>query len=113
MGFSEGQGPFGEVDPPNDAPEDCVAVEIRGDSLGPFFNGWFAFYRELRDPPTADLLGTLCVVGLPDGRVLIKKIIKGSDPDRFTLLAQAGSPIENVRILWAAKVLDIAPRVMH
>src|SRR5215510_5480089 len=39
-----------------DAAEDTVAVEIRGDRLGPFFNRWDVFYDDVHRPMTADLI---------------------------------------------------------
>ena len=91
-----------EIDPP-DANESTVAVEIRGDSLGPFFNRWLVFYDDVRRPMTPDLIGQLCVVGLEDGRVLIKQVQRGSDLGLFTLLSATEKPIVDVAIAWAAR----------
>jgi hypothetical protein len=62
-----------EVIGPADANESTAALEIRGESLGPFFNRWYLFYDDVRRPMTSDLVGQLCVVGLADGRHLIKQ----------------------------------------
>lgn len=108
--FFDAQGPFEEVPMPENGTENTVAVEARGDSLGPFFNRWLVYYDELRTPPTSDLIGQLCVVQLLDGRTLVKKLMRGSHPDLYHLLSQTESPIEDVELEWAARVTSMAPR---
>lgn len=103
MYFEAGQGPFGEVLMPPHAPEGTVAAEIRGDSLGPV-NGWFAYFSGRRDPPSSDLVGRLCIVGLADGRILIKRIARGRKARRFDLWGAAGEPLQDQRLDWAAPV---------
>lgn len=107
--YGEGQGTGEEVEH-HGANESTVAVEIRGDSLGQFFDRWLAFYDDIRVPFEPSLFGELCVVGLDTGGVLIKKVEKGARRGRYTLLAQVGSPIYDARIEWAAAVKAMAPR---
>lgn len=99
-----------QVSPPLGATANTVAVEIRGESLGPAIDRWLAFYDDVRAPITPDLIGHLCVVGLDDGRVLIKKIMRGRQPGTFDLVPTIGETIRSVRISWAARVKSIAPR---
>lgn len=108
--FAEGQGPFEDVSAPEDATDDTVAVEIRGDSLGSFFDRWLVYYDDVRRPVTSDLLGKLCVVGLADGRTLIKKIIRGQRRGLFTLNSQFEPPIYDAIVEWAARVKRMEPR---
>lgn len=108
--FSEGQGPFDYVEAPPGAGEEAVAAEIRGDSLGAFFNHWLVFYNDVHSPVTPNLLGELCVVGLEDGRVLVKKIAQGSKADVFHLISQFEEPIFDAVVMWAAKVNGMRPR---
>ena len=64
--FSDAQGPRrgrGSVR----ATKDTVAVRIRGTSLGRMFDGWLAFYDEVRNSPERSMLNDLCVCG-PRGR---------------------------------------------
>lgn len=88
-----------------------VALRIIGSSLGKFFNRWYVCYDDVRSPITDDLIGELCVVGLSDDRVFIKKIARRGRTNRFDLLSNAENedPIENVTIEWAAKVTDLRP----
>lgn len=89
--------------------DQTVALRIIGTSLGAFFNRWYVLYDDVRSPVTDDLIGKLCVVGLSDDRVLIKKIARHGRTKRFDLFSNAeGEPaIKNVSIEWAAKVNDL------
>jgi hypothetical protein len=108
--FAEGQGPLGHVSAPDDAGPRTVAVEIRGESLGPFFVEWLVFYDDVRSPVTADLHGRLCVVGLPDGRVLVKKLQPSRAEGAFHLLSQNEDPLLDQAVAWAASVTGMRPR---
>ena len=87
-------GEFDEVPAPEGATESSVAVEIRGESLGSFFDRWVVHYDDVRRPVTPDMIGPLCVVGLDDGRVLIKKIKRSKTKGFFSsALSDGGSDI--------------------
>lgn len=98
-----------EVPAPEGSTPSTVAVEIRGTSLGALFDRWLVFYDDVRRPVTSDLIGRLCVVGLADERVLIKKIKRGRD-GMFTLLSNTEDPIHDAVIEWAARVKTMVPR---
>ena len=108
--YAVAQGDLDEVDPPRGSNEDTVAVEIRGESLGAFFNRWLVFYDDVRRPVTPDLIGELCVVGLEDGRVLIKQVQRSRTEGLFNLISSIEKPILDVAVEWAAKVNSIARR---
>lgn len=108
--FGEGDGEHELVQAPPNATEATVAVEARGDSLGPALDRSLIYYDDRRDPYTGEFLGDLCVVGTADGQVLVKVIRRGSQPGRYTLYGQFGAPIEDVEIVWAARVTAIIPR---
>lgn len=103
-------GELGEVEIPIAIGAETVAVEIRGDSLGPFFNRWLAYYDDIRRPVTPDLIGRLCVVGLADGRVLIKRLQQSKTKGLFHLLSQYDDPITDVAVEWAARVRSMVQR---
>lgn len=46
----------------------------------------------------------LCVVGLADDRVMVKRLKRGSEPGRFTLQSVNAPDIENVEVVWASRV---------
>lgn len=101
---------FEEVEAPPGATDRTIAVEIRGKSFGPLMDTWLVFYDDIRSPVTDDLIGRVCVVGLSDDRILIKKIVSNRDGG-FDLLSNSHEePILDADIEWAAKVTDMRPR---
>jgi len=104
--YEEGQGPFGEAPmPPGGARKETVAVVVRGDSMtGQLEDGWTVYYDDRRDPPTDDLLGKLCVLGLLDGRILIKRLVRGRDKGHFDLYSAAGGVLLDQLVTWAARI---------
>jgi len=101
-------GDLGEIEGDASSTDQTVALIIIGTSLGKFFDRWHVVYDDVRSPVTDDLIGELCVVGLDDDRVLIKKIQRNGTRG-FDLISNAESepPIRNVKIEWAAKVKDL------
>lgn len=93
------------VPAPSDATSDTVAVEIRGDSLGPAFRNALAFYDNRHEPIDPSLYGQLCIVGLENGQVLIKIPKPAFEPGRFHLFPNYGNDvIMDAKVVWAAKV---------
>lgn len=109
--YSDGDGELGEAPMPPGGSERTVAVEVRGESMrGIAEDGWLVYYDDRRDPPTTDLIGELCVVGLSDGRVLVKKLFQGRRKRHFDLESVAAPMLRDVRVDWAAMVTAIIPR---
>lgn len=84
---------------------DIVAVIIRGNSMSPRYDdGDIVFYkRDLVAP--VELIGKECVVRLPDGRMFVKKLLRGADPGTLTLFSHNAPPLENQVVEWAAPVV--------
>lgn len=108
--FAQDGGQLDEVPAVEGMSEATVAVEIRGESLGSFFDRWLVYYDDVRRPVTSDLVGKLCVVGLADGRILIKKVQRSKARGLFHLLSQVEPPILDVEIEWAARVKTMVAR---
>lgn len=108
--FFSDQGEYDRVEAPEGSTNDTVSVEIRGDSLGSFFDEWLVFYDEVRSPVTPDLIGRLCVVGLVDGRVMIKKLRRSKTEGLFHLESNTEGTITDVAVEWAARVKNMVPR---
>lgn len=101
---------YEEVPAPNKVTDRTVAVEIRGKSMGPAVAGWLVFYDDIHSEVTPALHGRLCVVGLSDDRILIKRI-KRQKNGLYTLLSNSDEPpIEDAQIEWAAPVTSLEPR---
>jgi transcriptional regulator with XRE-family HTH domain len=108
--YSEADDPDEWVEAPDGATERTVAAEIRGTSLGELFDRWLVFYDDLRERPSRSLLNKLCIVGLADGRVVVKKLTKGQLPGRYTLVANTEPPIYDAAVIWAARIKHMTPR---
>lgn len=108
--YASGDDGLGSVPAPEGATETTVAVEIRGDSLGALFEHWLVYYDEVHSPVTSDMIGRLCVVGLPDDRVLIKKLVRSKTPGLYHLLSNTEEPIFDQEVAWAARVRSMTPR---
>ncbi|HLO78168.1 MAG TPA: S24 family peptidase [Magnetospirillum sp.] len=109
--FAVGQGPFEEVEAPPGGTEHTVAVEVRGDSMaGMAEDRWIIYYNDRQEAPHEELYGKLCVIGLTDDRVLVKKLHPGRKPGRFDLYSTNGTPLLDQHVSWAAKVEWIKPR---
>lgn len=108
--YAEAQGPIDYVESPDGATESTVAVIVRGTSLGELFDSWLVFYDDVRSPVTNDLIGKLCVVGLTDGRVLVKKLQRSKSPGLYHLISNTEGAITDVGLDWAAMVTNMVPR---
>lgn len=109
--FDEGQGPFGMADmPPVRVPPQTVALKVQGDSMSPQLeNGWIVYYDTRMDKPSDSLTNKLCVVGLADGRVLVKTLLPGRASGTWDLHSKNAAPLFDQAVLWAARVTFIAP----
>lgn len=89
---------------------DSVALEVVGHSMRAIAeDGSLIYFEDQRNPPTPDMLGYYVICELEDGRVLFKRLLRGSAPNVFMLESQMGPPIEDVRVRWAAEPTAIIP----
>lgn len=108
--YASGDEGLGEVDAPPDATPLTRAAEIRGESLGPLFDSWLVYYDEVRTPVTPDQIGRLCIVGLPNDKVLVKKIQRSRTQGLYHLLSNNEAPMLDQEVVWAARVKTMTPR---
>lgn len=95
--------------PPGGSP-DSVALEVRGHSMRALADdGALLYFERQHTPPTPDMLGYPCIVETEDGRVLLKRLLKGSAPNLYDLESQNGPTLEDVRLRWAAEITAIIP----
>jgi hypothetical protein len=109
--YALSHGELDRVPAPEGRNPETVAVEIRGDSLGALFQRWLVYYDEIRSPITPDLIGRLCVVGLPNDKVLVKLVkVSKKGQGLYDLHSNTEDPIKDVPVLWAARVKSMVPR---
>lgn len=98
------------VPAPDGVTESTVAVEVRGTSLGSIFDRWIIYYDRVNSPVTPDLMGRLCVVGLENGKVLVKRLRASKIRGLFNLESNTEDTIFDAAVTWAARVKSMAPR---
>lgn len=109
--YAVGQGGLERVPPPQGSTEKTVALQIMGDSLGELFDRWLVFYDDVPTSVTPEMVGKLCIVGLSEDSVLIKKIRRSRTlPGKYDLYSNTEPPIEGVEVLWASRVKNMVPR---
>lgn len=107
--FAKGDG-LDYVERPPFVKGQAVAVEVRGDSLLPVAeNGWRLVYTGNQTLDEDQVLNRLCVVKLVDDRMLVKRVIRGSQPGRYHLVSTNAPMIEDAQLAWAAPVKAIVP----
>lgn len=109
--FQQGQGPFGEAEmPPRHGDSPIVAVQVRGDSMsGMLEDGWTVYYEDRREPPDESHHGKLCVVGLRDGRALVKTVYPGRKARHYDLHSTNAPALLDQPVEWAARIVWIRP----
>lgn len=101
------QGPFDYVPGPSDALPQTVAVKVSGDSMGHWLADSLLFYHDIKRPVSVDCYGKLCVVGTPDGKVMVKELRPSRQRGLFHLFSANMDPILDQDVEWAARVTNI------
>lgn len=112
LSFDDNQGPYGEAEmPPKGGSATLVAVIVKGDSMsGTLEDGWTVYYDNRKEPPDEGMHGKLCIVGLTDGRTLIKKLYPGRKRQHYDLHSVNAPPLLDQPVDWAARITWIAPK---
>lgn len=107
---------FSDADDPNEyvpiAPGGSItdaAVEVRGSSMHGWANDGSLLYFSERSAPTDDYLGEVVICGLDNGEVLVKRLLRGSEPGYFDLESINGPTRSDVRVEWIAEITAIIP----
>ena len=105
--FADDQDAGEFVDAPADVTEATVAVRVRGNLFGRLLVGWLVYYDDVKTAPDIDLVGELCVCGLADGRVAVKKLAKWVGDNNFHLESNVEPTEFEVRVEWASQVKEV------
>lgn len=81
-----------------------IALIVNGPALGPLLERAAIYYEDTRSTPTQEMMGKLCVVGLSDGRVLIRKLQESRLKKRFHLILPNVDPIMDSPVEWASLI---------
>lgn len=93
------------VDVPPGETLTTVAVIVRGDSMYPVYqDGDVIYYSREAGIDEASLIGRECVVRVEGGKMLLKRLMRGSQRGRYTLISYNAPPIDDVRLEWASPV---------
>ena len=86
-----------------------VGLRIGNGAVGRKFSGWLVYHDPVRYSPEARFLGSLCVVGLDNGAVLVKWVEKSAALGLFHLTSEIDSTLFDQRVLWLSPVLQLIP----
>lgn len=102
--FPLDEGAFEPIEAPFGVPEEAIAFKVRGDSMYPAYTDG-TYLIALPTDDIASVLHKRAVVTIADGRRFVKDVGPGSKPGLFTLHSHNASPIRDVRIIAAARVI--------
>lgn len=71
---------------------------------------WLIYFDHEQRPPTKELIGKLCVVGLDDGTVMLRTLQPGRRTGRYDLESPVDPTLRDRRVRWAARVTWIKPK---
>jgi repressor LexA len=89
-----------------------VALVVEGSSMLPKYQDGDIIYiqRNHWEGVLEADIGDDCAVRLKSGETYVKQLVRGSEPNRFTLRSLNAPDMENVEVEWATRVLFIMPR---
>ncbi|MEM9599433.1 MAG: LexA family transcriptional regulator [Pseudomonadota bacterium] len=108
--FAKGDG-FDHIEPEGYYSPSAVAVIVRGDSMyDKYQDGDTLVYDERRGDLENFVGRRECIVGLADGRIMVKKLTRGSAEGFYTLTSSNYPPIEDVVVEWCARIRSVKYR---
>lgn len=88
-----------------------VAVRVAGDAMEDrFFDGDLLFYSRDMDAADAEVVGRFCVVNTDDGRLLVKKVLRGKRWGTWRLESPNTPAIDDVHLRWAAPIKAVVSK---
>ena len=105
---SKGAG-LDTIEAPAGTEPDSVAVIVRGNSMYPIYqDGTVIIYHDCQSD-ISERVNKLSIVRCIDGRIMLKTIQRGIEPNTFDLISFNSSPIQGVKLDWAAPIDWIKP----
>lgn len=92
------------------APGRLMALRVMGDSMLPKYEpGDVVYVQREHNGVLARDIGRHCAVNCADGGTYLKILSNGTEPGRYTLRSHNAADMENVEVIWAARVLFVYP----
>jgi transcriptional regulator with XRE-family HTH domain len=83
---------------------DYLALVMRENSVSGLLTGWTLYFDPGFLPDLQTSTGSLCVVGMVDGAILVRRVAQGSQKSRYHLLGSNTDPIFDVRLQWVTPI---------
>lgn len=93
-----------EIEVPFPVPADAVAFEVSGESMWPRYDDGDVVICWRTEVNPEELVGWEAAVRTADGRRLLKRVVRGSEPQTYDLESHNAPPIRGVRLEWIAGV---------
>lgn len=108
--YAAGQGTGDYAPAPPGASSEAMPLEIKGRSM-PFFaeDGSLVWVDGIVPSPDPEMFGHVIVCQLDTDEVVIKRLQRGSEKNRYTLASLNGPARENVAIVWVGRITMIIP----
>jgi repressor LexA len=88
-----------------------IALIVEGSSMLPKYrDGDIIYIQRVHEGILESDIGDDCAVRLVTGETYVKQLVRGSEPERWTLRSLNAPDMENVEVEWATRVLFIMPR---
>ncbi len=86
----------------------AVAVVVSGNSMYDKYHAGDILVYDEQNPEIERFIGRReCIVGLPDERIMVKRVTRGSRDGLYTLTSWNSPPIEDVAVDWCARIRSV------
>ena len=111
VSFVGGREAYGVIPVPPGRAEETVALEVMGSLMRNLVeDGYFIIYDDQRSTIDNEFIGELCVVGLVDGRVMVRTPQHGRSEGHYDLESATRPTLRDQQLEWASLVTTIIPR---
>jgi phage repressor protein C with HTH and peptisase S24 domain len=97
------EGGLGPVVAPRGG-EHMAAIVVKGDSMWPAYQEGDVLFFEPTTLVQPDAIGRECVVQVRAGPTYVKRVFRGNKAGRYRLASYKAPDIDDVDLLWAARV---------
>lgn len=108
--YAKGDG-MERIEPEGYYSDNAVAVVVRGNSMWDLYrDGDVLIYDERREDVDSFAGKRDCIVQLSDERIMVKRVTRGTNEGLYTLTSSNHPPIEDVSLLWCARIRAVQYR---